>query len=453
MNKKTKSILLIVIIISIIGIGFLISQKVNNMDHFKNHPIFSNTENIGIKNNKFISNTRFNNSLNSSLTKKSEIKLIDNVSISKNQDLTKYSNIDLRSFQHGIDILQLDNFNYISIWSSSGLIPKGENKENEWTHDVYYSKFNISNPKICPLKIISAPGAQEPASSTITENKHIIITMEDDYNVKNDIAQTFGVYDLNMKPIKKYQNIVYDGGHSGHIASMKNYFIIFYSEGWIDNGGVDNLGSGDDVMLSTFDSKGDLLFKKDVAVGDNTRDWWPLISGSKNNTLLVWQRFIDNENYAQLIFRIYNPKKNTWITSEQLLKEKISYYNYDVQYLDDLGLYLITGNSDLNIGFAYTISPSGKIISKNNNLPQFVRESQPAIIKLTKNLTKVVYPTMPSRLGILEISKSKINLISNENINYNWSYIGTDGIFLNENKIYFLTLSPDGLVEIKINLK
>jgi len=110
-----------------------------------------------------------------------------------------------------------------------------------WTHDIFYSDIDPHNPKISPIKIISNPEAQEPASSAISDDGHIMITMEDGWNAKNVVAQRYGLYDQSMNPVKPYPNTALDGGHSGHVAASGNRFVIFYSEGWVNDGGVDKM--------------------------------------------------------------------------------------------------------------------------------------------------------------------------------------------------------------------
>ncbi|MFH1402606.1 MAG: PsbP-related protein [Patescibacteria group bacterium] len=51
MNKTTKLLIGVIIIAIVIGIGFLISQKLNDVDSDKNNPTSANTENVEIKNN------------------------------------------------------------------------------------------------------------------------------------------------------------------------------------------------------------------------------------------------------------------------------------------------------------------------------------------------------------------------------------------------------------------
>ncbi|MFK5947473.1 MAG: hypothetical protein QM500_01730 [Methylococcales bacterium] len=359
---------------------------------------------------------------------------------------------DSRSFQHGIDILKLSNDRYVLIWASSGNPPSGEDSEGEWTHDVYYSFINPLFPQIKPVRIIAAPGAQEPASSAISKDAHIMVTMEDAYQAENGLAQTYAIFDSSMKPVKKYQNMVFDGGHSGHVAAVNNHFVVFYSEGWIDGGGVDKLGSGNDILLSLYDSKGHFLVQKNVSVGDHTRDWWPLIAGSDSHALLLWQRFVDNTDSAKLMYRVFNPVTQGWVNGTTELANGLKYYHYTVQYISSLDLFFVCGTYKNNTGFVFLISNDGTVIAQNTLLPPLVREAKPAISLLENGKVKIVYPSSPDRLAMLSISHSGIQLNKTMAVDFHWSYSGTTGIFLNNRTVYFASLSADGIKQLMVNI-
>ncbi len=360
---------------------------------------------------------------------------------------------DPRAYQHGVDFLRRSDGNYILIWASSGLPPVGADADGEWSHDVYYSMIDSARPFIDPAKIISAPGAQEPASSAMSSDGHVMITMEDAYQAQNNIAQTYAVYDENMNPIKEYQNMVLDGGHSGHVAAVGDKFVVFYSDEWVDGGGVDNLGSGDDVWLKVFDSNGYLLNEKGVAVGDATRDWWPMIAGSEHHALLLWQRFVENESYATLVFNVFDPATNRWVKGTTEIVPSLEYYTYDVQYISSLDLFLIGGSDDDGDGFAFLISTDGDTIAQNTSLPPMVREAQPAVWQAGHDRARVVYAVNPGGLMVLTISSAEIVLEDRLSTDDEWSTSGTDGIFLSENIAYFVSLSPEGITELTVDLE
>ncbi|MGF1761403.1 hypothetical protein L4D76_26510 [Photobacterium sagamiensis] len=364
--------------------------------------------------------------------------------------------LDMRAFQHGLDILSLPNGKYVSIWSSAGIENlRMPNKNGEWSHDVFASSFSRYTSSFSPRLLISAPdhSAQEPASTAITNDGHIMVTMEDAYQARNTLMQSYAVFDSKLNPVAPYQQVAFDGGHSGHVTAVDNRFVIFFSEGWVEGGGVDNLGSGDDVLLKTFDANGKELDQLAVSTGEEHRDWWPILAGSQRVALLVWQRFVNDETHALLMCSVYNPETNQLINQPVLLRDDLQYYTYDVQYLPAVNRFLITGTTEQQNGFAYLIDEQGKVVNQKDTLPPFVREAQPAI-RSKKNVgnqksgtEKVVYPIFPSGLMVLDITENSVDLGSVIEDTYQWSYIGTDGVFFDDHNVYFQTLSQRGIQE------
>ena len=164
------------------------------------------------------------------------------VELSQNAGLATQDVDDVRAFQHGIDFLQLPTGRWAVIWASSGGVPRGEDDSGEWVHDMFYSWVDPAWPKVKPRLLIRAPAAQEPASAEAMPNGQIMVTMEDAWNAENNLAQSFAIFDRNLHPVLPYQNMIFEGGHSGHVAATNNGFVVFYSEGWVEGGGVENLG-------------------------------------------------------------------------------------------------------------------------------------------------------------------------------------------------------------------
>ena len=361
---------------------------------------------------------------------------------------------DAREYQHGIDFVRKRNGDYILVWASSGnaLKPWGAREDGEWIHDVYYSDIDKNNPTIEPIRVIKAPLAQEPASAAMNNEGHLMITMEDAWRAKDTLAQTFGVYNEKLESIKPYQQVAFSGGHSGHVSAVGNKFAIFYSNEWVDGGGVDNLGSGDDVLLNFYDTDGNFISKSNVALGRESRDWWPLIAGSENKALLLWQRFVPGKKYANLIFSVYDTETSDYIKSSIKLKNEVKYYTYDVQYLPGIDRFLILGSDNLNKGFGILLSAEGEIITEEELPLAIVREAQPAIKSLNAKEVKIVYPAGPSSLVTLSIMKNKIIIEGEFDIDYAWETAGTDGVLLGNNDVYFVSLSPGGLEEFKFKI-
>jgi hypothetical protein len=347
---------------------------------------------------------------------------------------------DLRSYQHGIDMVSFPDNSLSLVWSSGGNPPSGE-----WTHDVYISAINRSNPLIKPKTLLSRDEAQEPASAAVNTKGNIMVTMEDGWNAKNEVAQRFGVYDSALNPVRAYPQLVLDGGHSGHVTSVGENFVIFYSEGWVDGGGVDDLGSGDDVYAAIYSSDGVLQKEADVAVS-STRDWWPLVAGSPSRALLVWQRFVQNETHANLMFALLNPSTGQLVKSPLKLVEGVTYYTYSVAYLPTIERFLVLGTFTNGRGFGYLIDNDGNIVTKNINLPPIVREAQ-SVIRNESNQATVVQARAPSGVMVLTVTNNKITLREVRDDTYQWQYMGVDGAFLDATHVYLVALSTHGLIE------
>ncbi|MCP3895910.1 MAG: hypothetical protein GY706_14970, partial [Bacteroides sp.] len=154
------------------------------------------------------------------------------------------------------------------------------------------------------------------------------------------------------------------------------------------------------------------------------RDWWPVIAGSDKYAMLVWQRYVPESRYANLMYTLYNPRSNKLVKEISLLKANLVYYHYDVQYLPSINRFLIVGNyvgdtllhkigRALSVvspkAFAFLLDEKGEIVDQWDaslncqNCPTYfnhpiVRESQPAIFEREgedKGTVKVLYPTKP----------------------------------------------------------
>ena len=352
---------------------------------------------------------------------------------------------DLRSFQHGIKLVALPGGNDVLVWSSSGNPPTGAWPDGSWPHDVYYSFINPANPVITPVTLISKPEAQEPASAAISADGHILITMEDGWNTHNEVAQRYGVYDTNLSPVLAYPQMVFDGGHSGHVAAAGNRFVVFFSNEWVDGGGVDNLGSGDDVLAQIYSSTGRFEKKVNVAVGRATRDWWPVVAGSDTRAALVWQRFVPGQTYADLMFSLLDPATGKLIRKQVKLAQQVKYYTYSVAYLPSVDRFLVLGAYAAGGGFAFLLEPDGNIVATNTALPAIIRESQ-SIVRNDSGKATLVQPVSPAGVMELSVTADKVALSGTITDDYAWSYIGTDGIFTGTNRVFIASLSRTGLV-------
>ena len=352
---------------------------------------------------------------------------------------------DTRSYQHGINFIQRPDQQWLLIWSSSGNPPTGRDRKTGWTHDVYYALINPRQPVIRPITLISKPEAQEPASSAITDDGHIMITMEDGWNTKRNVAQRFGIYDSRMQPVKPYPQMVHDGGHSGHVAAVKNRFVVFFSDEWIQGGGVDNLGSGDDVLANIYTSKGELRHTLPVATGNKSRDWWPLVGGSEKSAMLVWQRFVDGQTWSLLMMAVIDPATGRFIKKPVQIANNLEYYTYSVAYLSKPDRFLVTGTHHNGGGFAQLFSANGEFIHETENIPPVMREAR-IIQHQDGNKTVVAQAVKPAGIMILAATTDKLVFQEKISLGPKWSIAGTDGIFIDDRHLFLVGLSEKGLM-------
>ncbi len=376
------------------------------------------------------------------------------------------SNEDLRAYQHGIDFIPVGNDSYRLIWASSGNPPTGSDSSGNWTHDIFYSTINAFNPPEFPqnnaVNIISRDEAQEPASSAITEDGTIMITMEDGYKAPNWVAQRYGVYGSdftnNPRPYDDVNTSVYEGGHSGHVAAAGNTFVVFWSDDWHgpDDSppgppGADGIGVGRHVLVDTYTSAGTHIKSTPVAVGDTSYDWWPVIAASENKACLVWQRYVTGDKYSKLMFAIYNPADNTFTKPVTELQDFTRYYTYDVQYYEGIDRFMIIGTYYNGGGFAHLIDAEGTIIDSLTTLPTGIRESQPAI-SISAEGVLAVYPTAPNGLISFKLTAQRLSIHEQISHDYRWEYIGNDAVFIDNNTIYVAALSSVGLRTFRIDV-
>ncbi|WP_455208496.1 hypothetical protein [Kaarinaea lacus] len=392
---------------------------------------------------------------------------------------------DRREYQHGVEFVPLPDGRYWLLWSSSPgdppdgdeiVITKDGDKCKYFTHDIYYTLVDPENPVVEKKPLIVLPEAQEPVSAAINKEQFILVTFEDgsDSDIENCdgiIQQRYKMFDSSLHSVSGLNKVTINGGHSGHVTSVGNYFVIAYAEGWIEGGGSDDAGSANDIYVDVINAHGQPVYHRGIAVDKGSpRDWWPLIAGSGQYATLVWQRYVDESGYANLMYAIYDPQSNKLVKEISLLKANLVYYHYDVQYLSGIKRFLIVGNyvGDTllhKIGkvfsvvspkaFAYLLDEQGNIVDQWDasvdcencetyfNHP-IVRESQPAIHE-GGDIVKVLYPTKPKGLIAFNITASKIEMHDYIDGDHYWFPLGVDGIFLNENTAYFVNLTQQGL--------
>ena len=370
---------------------------------------------------------------------------------------------DLRDRQHGIDLLKLNNGNYYLVWSSNANPPSAG-----WSHNIFYSNINPASPTISPVTWISATEAQEPASSAINASgTKILCTWEDGNNAENEIAQRYFISGATLggTASTNYSNakLFLDGGHSGHVAAVGDYFVSTWVEGWTNNDdGVDGLGSGNDVYVSVNDAAGTLT-RNNVSVATG-REWWSDVAGSSTKALVIWQSFVSGQQYANLKMMIYDPATGTK-GSVQTIMNNVLYYHYSVRYIPAIDRFLIMASKDGGAGSnsgrlcsggkAFLVDNSGTITASLNLTNGVIRESQSIVSGSRAAQTALkngqsVFGNNSSGgalggLTVLDLTASSIGVSQEINDSYAWEYMGNDGYFKDPSTVVVFALSQTGI--------
>lgn len=352
---------------------------------------------------------------------------------------------DHRAWQHGINLLHV-NGRWLVIWSSWGAYPEPvPTPEGNWAHDVYYSWLDPNDPQLDPQTLVSAPEAQEPASAAVSASGRILMSCEDG---NPDINQHAGLWDADLNPLVGYPMNVRTGGHSGHVAALGDQFLVAYSEGWIDGGGVDNLGTGDDVWARVIGDDGAMGPEIPISVNPapDRRDWWPEVAASDRNWLEVWQRYPSDTLHGAII----NPDGTRG--PEFQITDHIRFYYYNASYLPSLGLYAVFGTRD-DGGFVSLIDRQGNVVLTRTRLPETVRESRLVSRHGRRGaVVTAIYPTLPTGVAVLKITDRNVLLDKVVPGTLEWDYMGTDGAFISPHKALLATLSKQGLQFVTVHL-
>lgn len=352
---------------------------------------------------------------------------------------------DHRTWQHGIDFVQVGNRSLL-IWGSWGNPPTplfGGN--GNWQHDIYYSWIDKTNPTIRPQILVSTTEAQEPSSTAINDAGRILVTFEDGNG--GEINQRAGLWDSNLKPVKDIQ-LVREGGHSGDVAASGNQFLIAYSEEWMDGGSFMNLGTGKNMLARIVSNEGVMGDEIEITLDTdpNKREDWPLVAGSPRDWLIIWQRYPERSLQGALI------GKEGSINKKIKIANNLKAYHYNVAYVPKLDLYAVMGTNSQK-GFIALIDHLGKIVATKTGLPPPVSESQIIFTDLSSEPVTAVYPVKPRGIAVINFSATKIKLVKKIPHSYRWDYMGTTGVMVTLDQILFATLSTRGvhLFPVKIN--
>ncbi|WP_254615801.1 hypothetical protein [Cupriavidus basilensis] len=353
--------------------------------------------------------------------------------------------IDQRAFMHGIGAASGPGQTTYIFFSSSGLPPRGPDRNRNWTHDIYVAEWNPARASLGkPRLLVAEQEAQEPVSVAQNAAGRIMLTFEDGSNTTNSVSQRYRVYGKDLQSQEAKSTDVWSGGHSGHVTAVADNFVVFYSDDWIDGGGVDNLGTGNGVYLKTYDGNGRLLQSTEVA--PNKREWWPLIAGSKETALLAWQEFVPGETHARLKTAVYRPIDGT-LTGMQALNGRLKYYTYSVAYVPALDSFLLVGTNDVGKGFAHLLDKAGRVSASLACMPESVREAGITVVG-----DMAYTPAADGRLLHLKLSADTIELRGSQPSPIPWTYAGSLGLVRSSSILHWVSLTPAGLRESDFDL-
>lgn len=350
---------------------------------------------------------------------------------------------DPRSFMHGVGFANGGNGKTWIFFSSSGLPPRGANSDGNWPHDVYVGQWSAGDPRMSNVHIfIQRPEAQEPVSVAQNTAGNIFVTFEDGWNTPNQVNQRYGVYRQDLSPLKAYPNDVASGGHSGHVAAVGERFVVFYSSDWVDGGGVDNLGSGDGVYVSTYDSTGALIGQTDVA--PKSREWWPMLAGSPNRALLVWQKFVTGSTSATLAFAMFDPVSGR-LDKLGDLQPSIEYYVYAAGWVDSIKRFLVLTTTAQGKGVAVLVDELGNRTALLDDLPATVREANFGV-----SGSHAYVPARDGRLLTLALAPDSITLQGAAPAPLPWGTTGVVAFETAPGALHAVSLTPTGVREADI---
>ncbi|MGI6212437.1 MAG: hypothetical protein ACOYJJ_07640 [Anaerovoracaceae bacterium] len=364
---------------------------------------------------------------------------------------------DRRADAHGISFLRTGSTSGVLIWSDQY---EKNRKSRNWNHDVYAQKIDLRDPAIDRKKritLVSAPEAQEPASASMTANGRIMVTFEDGYNNGDDeLSQRYALFDKDLNAIVPYRGLrkhgttVKSGGHSGHTASTKTRHVVVWSEGWVDGGGANGLGTGKRIGLTTYRSDGRRLFSKSVASGKG-RYWWPIAAASSDRVLFLWQKYIKGKTYAQLQCVCYDPVKNRFKTKAATpdRRLKLRYYSYSAVWLSKSRRFLVIASRSDGKANAYLLTESGRVTACRKGLPGIVREASPAVIK--KGKTEIAaWPDRKNGATFLRVKNRRIGSSRRVASCFHWSVRGTAGFTDASGDVCFAVLGKDRVKIVRV---
>lgn len=361
---------------------------------------------------------------------------------------------DHRAYMHGIDMVQVGEKTLV-VFSSNNYRPT--RPSGHWYHDIYYSWIDPLYPlrTFNPRKLVDNDMAQEPASTAVNSEGRIVVTAEDAQHHEY-LDQTYGMWDRELTPIVSYGERLMppQGGHSGHVAASGDKFLVSFSDGWISGSAVDGLGTGDDIFGRIIYNDGTIGELLRTSVGPR-REWWPIVAGSDANWLQVWQRYEEATHHGDGGGTVWGAivSHTGEVGSSFRIYANNKYYYHDVKYLPELELYMVIGsqNKSKDAGIVVLIDKEGNVVKSVNNLPNPVRQGQPAISEADGKAT-VVYPTLPTGATVLEITAESIEISKKLPSTWEWDYMGIAGMFSAPERVLFAATSHLGVYFIMFDL-
>ncbi len=349
---------------------------------------------------------------------------------------------DERRFMHGIGQADAGDGKTWVFFSSSGVPPRGANRDGSWPHDIYVGEWSPGEPHVSRVRtFIKRPEAQEPVSVAQNASGNIFMTFEDGWNAPRNVSQRYGVYRQNLSPIKPYPKDVESGGHSGHVAAVGEQFVVFYSADWVQGGGVGNLGTGRGVYANVYDGRGRMMRHVDVAA--RVREWWPVVAGSPDHALLVWQKYVPDSTIALLQYALLDPRTGKLIRpAESIDAFHVQYYVYAAAYVPDIERFIVLATLDSDRAVAFLIDEEGRRTAELACLPALVRESSIVVAG-----SAAYVPTQDGRLMTLALGGDHIALRGTQRAPFAWGNTGVTGMADGSGAVHFVSLSPEGLRE------
>lgn len=352
---------------------------------------------------------------------------------------------DPRAAMHGIGSARRVDGGYWVFFSSSGLPPRGPDFTGRWRHDIYVAEWQPGQPALSPARVfLQRPEAQEPVSVAQSASGRILLTFEDGWTHRGSVTQHFALYGPDLKAIAPYPQEVEPGGHSGHAAAVGEHFVVFYSDGWITGGGVDDLGTGNGVYAKVYDGRGRLVQAVNVAHAE--REWWPLVAGGRERALLLWQQYVPGETHARLRFAALEPLSGA-LSEPVTVDEPLRYYTYGLGYVAELARFVLAGAREDGTGFARLVDESGRVAASLDCMPPPVREAAPLVLG-----RRAYWPVADGGLLVLDLSARGIHPVGRIKLPAPWFEIGSLGLPGPGATARWLSLSPSGLEDLAVDL-